>query len=607
MSAAAMKEEEVMILEKDGIYYELLRGEDGKFNHNVNVVGFVSGKSELDIPGEIDLEFPKEDSIPSRGIGDDWPTPGNGHTWTCKIITFFTIPTPGLLVNPGKPNSIYKILLGSNIKVNGTFSDYSNLRSINLPEKMEEIPDSMFFGCHSLTDIIIPSTVHSIGEGAFTDCTNLKNVSFEYDSSWQGGFGIHAFAFQRCSSLESIRLPANCHVQGRIFDSCEKLEYISFGADCQIYSNPFTRCSGLKSVVFSPDDDYEVEDGLVLNKKTGRLCAAFPSTISKATIPAYVKTIGAQAFAYCSNLKNIFLPYQIENIEEQAFAFCGIESLDTEDLFDFGESDYSYRFEGCSELIKVRIGKNFNRLSPQDFKGCNNLREFVVSDENEKYEAENGILYAGSLLTCVPGGLETVTVREGTTSTNILSFCSNTNLISVNLPESLESVGDNSFQGCSALKSIEIPEKVTGIYSGTFCFCSGLEEVRLKGVRKLRDWAFEGCNNLKSLYVYVPEPPEPYYSYEEDGIFPEVMFENTTVYVPDGSIDKYRASSLWNRFKTIKGFTASVEDIETETPENALTEVFNLSGTKVSEATANLPSGIYLVRQGTKVSKIIVR
>lgn len=85
------------------------------------------------------------------------------------------------------------------------------------------------------------------------------------------------------------------------------------------------------------------------------------------------------------------------------------------------------------------------------------------------------------------------------------------------------------------------------------------------------------------------------------------MFENTTVYVPDGSIDKYRASSLWNRFKTIKGFTASVEDIETETAENALTEVFNLSGTKVSEATANLPSGIYLVRQGTKVSKIIVR
>lgn len=607
MSASAMKEEEVMILEKDGIYYELLRGEDGKFNHDVNVVGWVDGKTELDITNEVDLEFPKDEAqIPTCGIGDDWPTPGNGHTWKCKVIIFYSKPRM-LKFAAGKSSDITNILLGSNIKVNGTFSEYSNLRNINLPAKVEEIPDSMFFGCKSLTDIIVPSTVHTIGTGAFADCANLKNVSFAEASSRQRSLFIGVFAFQGCSSLESVTLPQGCSVTFGSFDSCEKLAYVSFELGSQLTSNPFTRCPRLKSVVFrSIGDGYEVQDGLILNKTYGRLCAAFPSTISRATIPAYVKTIGLHAFAYCSELKNIVLPYQIESIEYQAFAFSGLESVDTGDLFDFGEGEESYRFEGCPRLTKVRVGKNFNRLYAGDFQKCGSLREFVVSDENEIYETENGILYSGSRLVCVPAALETVSVREGTLYTDIWSFCSNTKLVSVALPNSLESIGDNSFQGCSALKSIEIPEKVKGIFSGTFCFCTGLEEVRLRGVQKFRDWVFEGCDNLKSLYIYTPDPPEAYYSDEEDGVFPEVMFENTIVYVPDGCVDKYRASSLWNRFKTIKGFTASVEDVDAETLENAPTEVFSVSGIKVSDGAVNLPAGIYVVRKGTNVSKKIV-
>lgn len=593
-SAFGAVEDKPDVLEKDGIFYELLYDENGEFTFNVNVVGWADGMTELDIPDEVELTLPAgEEQNLSRQIG-------TGETWTCTVIIFFT-KYYGMAV-PNDSRNIDKILLGSNIRVNGSFSDYPKLRNISLPSKATEIPDSMFYGCRSLTSITIPPTVNTIGMGAFADCVNLETVSFQSDPSSMAWKYVYSYAFQNCASLRAVTLPGSINVLSKAFDSCDNLEYVSFGDGGAIDGNPFTRCPKLTSVAFGKGD-FEVKDGLVCDKKYGVLHAAFPSTISDVTIPTDIKEISGDAFAYCANLRHIFLPYQIKKIGYNAFAYSGLESLDTEDLSNFGESGHNYRFEGCANLAKVRVGKNFSRLDPDDFRGCNALKGFVVDAANETYETENGVLYTGAKLVCVPAGLDAVSVREGTTSTSEYSFSASSKLASVKLPESLEWIGDNSFQGCNALKSLVVPENVGGVFSGTFCFCTSLEELTLKGVRQFRDWAFDGCDNLKSLYVHTPEPPTAYYSYEEDGVFPDVMLENTTVYVPDGSIDKYRASSLWSRFKSIKGISASIEVSESDSSEAPLTEVFNLSGIKIANTLDNLTPGIYIIRQGSKVTK----
>ncbi len=597
--ALGASDNDSVIFEKDGIYYEQILDDSGKPTYTANVVGWADGLTELDIPDQVELEFPSEkEQTPSRGEGPLNVLQRETRRYT--IIIFFT--KPGQYLVPHDSRNIDKILLGSNIRVNGSFSDYPKLRNISLPSKATEIPDSMFYGCRSLTSITIPPTVNTIGMGAFADCVNLETVSFQSDPSSMAWKYVYPFAFQNCNSLRAVRLLGSNYVLSKAFDSCDNLEYVSFGDGGAIDGNPFTRCPKLTSVAFG-NDDFEVKDGLVLEKKRGVLHAAFPSTISDVTIPADITKISDDAFAYCANLRRIFLPYQIKEIGYNAFAYSGLESIDTEDLFNFGEGGHKYRFRGCPNLAKVRIGKNFSRLDPGDFSECNALKEFVVDAANETYETENGVLYTGAKLVCVPAGLDAVSVREGTSSTSEYSFSSSSKLASVRLPESLEWIGDNSFKGCDALKSLVVPENVGGVFSGTFCFCSALEELTLKGVRQFRDWAFDGCDNLKSLYIHTPEPPTAYYSYEEDGVFPDVMLENTTVYVPDESIGKYRASSLWSRFKSIKGISASVEIAEIDSANTLPTEVFSLSGVKVAETLDNLSPGIYIVRQGSKISK----
>ena len=594
-----------IVLEKNGIYYELLRNSDGTFNYTANAVGWDDSLTELDIPDEVEIEFPKEEQeVPTRGLGDNWPSPGQGTTRKTTVIIWFTRPYYTRLI-PGNPSNVEKILLGSNIKVNGTFSEFSKLKTINLPAKVEEIPDSMFMDCKSLTSITIPKTANRIGMYAFADCTNLTTVNFESNNTHYGWYYIEGFAFRKCSSLKSINLPTGSYIMEGAFDSCESLETVSIKDNINFGGNPFTRCPQLSDVKI--DDPYYIVNNGLIYKENDCLIAAFPSTIKEVTIPYNVKSIGGSAFAYCSNLSEIYLPYQIERIDYNAFAYSGLKTIDTGDLYSFGDS-YNYRFEGCDKLKKVYIGKNFKKFEASDFIKCNNLIEFIVDELNEKYESDNGLLYSGSRLVSCPGGLETAIVRDGTTSTSEYSFCESDRLTSVCLPNSLENIADLTFRGCTSLKSLVIPDQIWGIYSGTFSNCTNLESLTLgKAVSALRDYAFDGCGKLTSIHVLNPEPPRPYFSDEEDDIFPDFMFENTTVYVPQGSIDKYKSSSLWCRFKNIKESTASINEVMVDENRSGNMEIYNISGRKVSTSFEKLPAGIYIVRQGNSTKKVVVK
>ena len=157
------------------------------------------------------------------------------------------------------------------------FSGCSYLESINIPEKVRRIEDSTFSGCSSLKNISIPETVTVIELYAFSGCSSLESIEIsENVTELDGGT-----AFSNCSSLESINVDVN-------------------------------------------NENYMSEDGVLFDKLQTEIIK-YPEgkkDIKKYIIPEKVTTIGWMGFARCNNLESVVIPEGVTNIEYSAFTGC---------------------------------------------------------------------------------------------------------------------------------------------------------------------------------------------------------------------------------------------------------------------------------------------
>ena len=72
---------------------------------------------------------------------------------------------------------VYSVKEGTRIICDRAFSSCCSLSEIVIPSSVTSIGDSAFDTCSSLSEIVIPSSVTSIGERAFSSCTSLKYIS----------------------------------------------------------------------------------------------------------------------------------------------------------------------------------------------------------------------------------------------------------------------------------------------------------------------------------------------------------------------------------------------------------------------------------------------
>ena len=194
-----------------------------------------------------------------------------------------------------------------------------------------------------------------------------------------------------------------------------------------------------------------------------------------------------------------------------------------------------------------------------------------------------------------------VEVREGTVSISPVAFSGCSSLTSITLPEGVTSIGYHAFLGCSSLTSITIPESVTSIGNEAFHYCSSLEQVTIncanvgawfcglssikevvlgdsvtsigniafrncssikeltlgKGLKKIGSSAFDGCTALEKVTIYATRPPTA----ADIAIFSEATYENATLYVPKGCIDKYQVVTGWSGFYSIVEMAVAVTSI----------------------------------------------
>lgn len=205
------------------------------------------------------------------------------------------------------------------------------------------------------------------------------------------------------------------------------------------------------------------------------------------------------------------------------------------------------------------------------------------------------------------------------TSIGNLAF-SGLRITSVTIPNSVTSIGDWAFKGCSGLTSVTIPNSVTSIGRGAFSCCYGLTNVIIgDSVTTIKDAVFEGCIRLKTIKCTSAQPSKVISTN-----FTSSQYENVVLYVPKGSLDAYKAASVWGKFKNIKEFDVTgVDAVSTDAivkvngnsialvgAENCCVAVYSINGALVEKIDAYageeiaLDRGVYIVRVGDKAVKV---
>jgi len=264
-----------------------------------------------------------------------------------------------------------------------------------------------------------------------------------------------------------------------------------------------------------------------------------------------------------------------------------------------------YAFSNCYILTSITIPNSVTTIGDGAFSCCSSLTSIDVDANNQEYSSIDGVLYdklQTKLIFCPVGKSGEVIIPNSVTAIEGSLFAGCSNLTSINIPSSVTTIGSWAFDGCSSLASIDIPNSVTTIESGTFYNCSSLTSITIpNSVTAIGDAAFAGCSKLTSITSLAVTPPEC-------GIyvFKYISGQACTLYVPKGSKMAYQQAPQWGDFVNIEEI--GVDGIEAvEAVADGAAEVFNLAGVKVADSTEGLPAGIYLVREGSTVRKVIVK
>ena len=171
----------------------------------------------------------------------------------------------------------------------GAFSGCSGLTTVEIPNSVTTIRDEAFYHCSSLTSVTIPNSVITIENGAFKGCSSLGSIKVEkgnmkYDS--RNGCNaiietdnntliagcvntvipnsvtsIGDYAFSGCSSLTFVAIPNSATSIGRYaFSGCTGLTSVTIPNSVTSIGNyAFASCSDLTEVISLIEEPFKID------------------------------------------------------------------------------------------------------------------------------------------------------------------------------------------------------------------------------------------------------------------------------------------------------------------------------------------------------------
>ena len=283
-----------------------------------------------------------------------------------------------LLKVSGELSGAYSVKEGTRIICDRAFWYCRSLSEIVIPSSVTSIGDSAFSGCYSLSEIVIPSSVTNIGDWAFSGCDSLSEIVIPTSVT---SIGDHAFS--GCASLSEIVIPSSVTSIGdSAFSWCSSLKYISIPKSviC-LNGNPFAGWNG-KLECLSPNFVYE--DDVLFNKDKSRIISFRNRNVKSYVIPSSVTSID-RAFSWCRSLSEIVIPSSVTSIGDWAFYGCDslLEIVIPSSVTSIGDC----AFWDCYSLLEIVIPSSVTSIGDSAFNECkftDNLKQELISRFGDK-------------------------------------------------------------------------------------------------------------------------------------------------------------------------------------------------------------------------------
>ena len=533
-----------LIAEVDGIYYNIanteatvISGTNRYIGHIVLPESFTHNGSTYNVTAIGEQAFYQCGGLASIVIPNSVKTIGKEAFYFCSNLPSVTI-----------PSSVTTI--GEN-----AFAYCFNLKDLTLCEGLKSIGKSAFIYCNQLTSVTIPGSVTKLDNGnEFQSCSSLTTVTFS-----EGVSQISGYTFTDCSALSTVHLPSTLTYIGyRTFQNCTSLKTVySLSTSAPSdggYDQAFAGSSCNTATLYVPSsalDSYrnanswknfgtivamnqlvtidDIEYKLDLTTTTASVVSKYPYYAGSITIPPSINSYG--------------LTFRVTSIGNSAFMFSN--DLTSVTIPEGVEIIYDYAFHSCAGITSITIPNSVTDIRQQAFYKC---------------------------------AITSVTIPGGLTNFGPLVFASCTRLKEVTIMDGVSKIGNYAFDGCTSLTFVSIPNSVTTIGVASFNGCSSLGSITIpSSVTIIDSNAFKGCTSLNTILCYAEEPPTV-----NPNSFTNVNVSEVTLYVPDESVELYKAHDVWKQFfvDTITGIN-EVDNCEIVKSSNG--QIYNLSGQRLSK------------------------
>lgn len=330
---------------------------------------------------------------------------------------------------------------------------------------------------NSLTNVVIPNVVTSIGEYAFENCEGITEITLG-----NGLVEIGEQAFNACGGLNKV------HVS-----DVEAWFNIQF-ADA--YANPLTYANGMYT------DGVLVENITVNSNEIKQFALYNYDCLKSITLSDSVNSIGAQAFYDCNSLESVTLGSGLASISNQAFYRC--DKLQTVEFNEGLESIGNSVFAECISLTSVALPDSLTSLGKGVFAGCTAIESVTIGSGLEKI-SEHAFYNNASLNNLViPANvqeiegyaffgcttLDNITFNEGLIIIRPWAFSKCTSLTSVVFPNSLKNIWNNAFRDCTSLANVTFGNSLEVIDATVFENCA-IESIDLPvSIKSIKHTAF---------------------------------------------------------------------------------------------------------------------